>query len=211
MYKIKHAKIEGIWGWKTVETDFFDDVSIFIGANGTGKTTFINILVSILRVDVQAMEDLWFESATIIFENYEGSKKSQRKMTVTRITDNFGDEAIHYKISRQAFIIPSLAGRALKSVYSQRRILPKIESVRELIQGIVSFSSLSVSRAGINDIDDYDLDEKIKNIKNTSIDNTLQDLMNRLKVYQLKKAETLKEIAREFQEEVFISVLYNPK
>lgn len=211
MYKIKHAKIEGVWGWKTVETGFFDDVSIFIGANGTGKTTFINILVSILRVDVQALEDLWFENATIIFENNEGSKKSQRKLTVSRITDHFGDEALHYKISRQAFVIPSLAGRNLKSVYSQRRILPVIENVRELIQGIVSFSSLSVSRAGINDIDNYDLDEKIKNARNTSIDNTLQDLMNRLKVYQLKKAEILKEIAREFQEEVFISVLYNPE
>lgn len=211
MYKIRHAKIEGIWGWKTIETDFFDDVSIFIGANGTGKTTFINILVSILRVDVQAIEELWFENATIIFESYESSKKSQRKLTVSRIIDHFGEEALHYKISRQAFVIPSLGGRGIKSVYSQRRVLPVIESVRELIQAIVSFSSLSVSRAGINDIDNYDIDEKVKSTKSVSIDSTLLDLMNRLKIYQLKKAEILKEIAREFQEEVFISVLYDPK
>lgn len=98
MYKIRHAKIEGIWGWKTIETDFFSDVSIFIGANGTGKTTFINILVSILRVDVLALDELWFDRATLIFESIENGKKSSRKLTVTRISEPFETEALHYKI-----------------------------------------------------------------------------------------------------------------
>lgn len=211
MYKIKHAKIEGIWGWKTIETDFHNDVSIFIGANGTGKTTFINILVSILSVDVLSLENLWFENANIIFESNEEGKRSSRKLTVTRISDAFGDEALHYKISKQTFTIPSLSGKNIRSMYAQRRIFPVVESIKQLLQSIVSFSSLSVSRAGISDLDNYEQDEVIKNNKNISIDNTLQDLMSRLKVYQLKKAEDLKEIAREFQEEVFISVLYNPK
>lgn len=80
MYNIKHAKITGIWGWKTIETDFYDDVSIFIGANGTGKTTFINILIAILRVDLFALETSWFEEATITFETVlDGGRKKRER------------------------------------------------------------------------------------------------------------------------------------
>ncbi|MBM7015965.1 AAA family ATPase [Enterobacter cloacae] len=212
MYIIKHARIDGIWGWKNIETDFHEDVSIFIGANGSGKTTFINILVAILRVDVNALEELWFDSATLIFEDNTKKKKSQRTMTVTRIHDSIGDEALHFKISRQTFILPYLSGRHMRTVYAQRRIIPVMESIREQIQKIISFSSLSVSRAGISDIDEFNRNEDVKeSSRANSIDATLKELMSRLKVYQLKKAEALKEIAREFQEEVFISVLYNPE
>lgn len=213
MYNIKHAKITGIWGWKTIETDFYDDVSIFIGANGTGKTTFINILIAILRVDLFALETSWFEEATITFETVlDGGRKKKRTMSVIRDSSSTKgyDDVVKYKISRKPFEFPLLNGKNIKSIYAKRIIFPVVEELKSAIKDIISFSSLSVSRAGVTDIDDYDaLEFKNKNEVNTSIDNTLGMLVNKLKVFQLKKAEQLKEIAKEFQEEVFISVLYN--
>mgnify|MGYP001153942940 CR=1 FL=1 len=84
MYTLVNAKITGIWGWNNIETNFHEDVSIFIGANGTGKTTFINILVAILRVDVAALEELWFDSATLIFEGCFDGRKKRRTLRKVR-------------------------------------------------------------------------------------------------------------------------------
>ncbi|MGP1949702.1 hypothetical protein [Citrobacter freundii] len=99
MYTLVNAKITGVWGWNNIETNFYEDVSIFIGANGTGKTTFINILVAILRVDVAALEELWFDSATLIFEGYFDGKKKRRTLTITRQSENKNsDESVSYKI-----------------------------------------------------------------------------------------------------------------
>lgn len=211
MYKIVHAKITGVWGWNNIETDFYDDVSVFIGSNGTGKTTFINILVAILRVDVTALEDLWFDSATLIFEGYMDGRKKRRTLTVSRISGGkYNDESVSYKISRVSYELPFLNGKNMRSIHAQRRVLPAIETIKAKLQDIISFSSLSVSRAGISDIDDLEyLDVRKDANQINSIDSILSDLLIKLKVYQLKKAQESKEIAREFQEEVLISVLYD--
>ncbi|MFP1832017.1 AAA family ATPase [Lonsdalea quercina] len=211
MYKIKHVKISGIWGWKTIETDFYEDVSIFIGSNGTGKTTFINILISVLRVDIPALEEIRFDSAEITFEKKVNSSCLKRTFVVTRECNEFG-EVIRYKLSRTVYRIPSMDGRLLRSAYVQRRIVPIVEEVRSEIENIIKFSSLSVSRAGLIDLDESNTLENLRETKPISpVDKTLRGLMERLRAYQLNRAEISKEIAREFQEEVFISVLYNKK
>ncbi|ASL84782.1 MULTISPECIES: AAA family ATPase [Serratia] len=211
MYKIVHAKITGVWGWNNIKTDFYNDVSVFIGSNGTGKTTFINILVAILRVDVAALEDLWFDNATLIFEGYFDGKKKRRTLTVSRQNSRkYNDESVSYKISRAVYELPFLNGRHIRSLHVQRKVLPAIESIKTKLQEIISFSSLSVSRAGISDIDELEYLDVRKDINQVnSIDSILSDLLTKLKVYQLKKAQESKEIAREFQEEVLISVLYD--
>jgi predicted ATP-dependent endonuclease of OLD family len=49
---IKDVEVKGFW-WRTTATaKFHDDVTIFIGLNGTGKTTFINLISSVLTVDL---------------------------------------------------------------------------------------------------------------------------------------------------------------
>ncbi|MFV0845091.1 AAA family ATPase [Klebsiella quasipneumoniae] len=211
MYTIANAKITGIWGWNNIETSFYEDVSVFIGANGTGKTTFINILIAILRVDVSALEELWFDKATLIFEGYFDGKKKRRTLTVTRQSGSrYNDESVSYKISRVVYDLPFLNGRSVRSIHVQRKILPAIELIKGKLQEIISFSSLSVSRAGISDIDDLEYLDSRKDLNQiNSIDSILTNLLNKLKVYQLKKAQESKEIAREFQEEVLISVLYD--
>lgn len=211
MYKISHAKITGVWGWNNIETDFHDDVSVFIGSNGTGKTTFINILVAILRVDVAALEELWFDSATLVFEGNIDGKKKRRTLTISRQSGNkYNDESVSYKISRVVYELPFLNGRHVRSIHVQRKVLPAIETIKGKLQEIISFSSLSVSRAGLSDIDELEYLDSRKEINQVnSIDSILSDLLTKLKVYQLKKAQESKEIAREFQEEVLISVLYD--
>ncbi|MBD2565995.1 MULTISPECIES: AAA family ATPase [Nostoc] len=49
---IKDVEIKGFWGRSKASASFFEDVTIFIGLNGTGKTTFISLISSVLNVDI---------------------------------------------------------------------------------------------------------------------------------------------------------------
>lgn len=49
MLKIERVVIHGFWGNRTFDMHFDSDVNIFSGINGSGKTTILDILYSILK------------------------------------------------------------------------------------------------------------------------------------------------------------------
>ena len=42
--RIKKVTIEKLWGVKNISTELYDDVNIFIGVNGSNKTTFLSLI-----------------------------------------------------------------------------------------------------------------------------------------------------------------------
>ena len=75
MYTLTNVTIEGFWGKYTINTDLKDNVNIFIGKNGTGKTTFINLLESVISVNVEKLYNHQFESITLQLVNKKSTKK----------------------------------------------------------------------------------------------------------------------------------------
>ena len=65
MFKLVSIVITGFWQTKTAEATFRDDVNIIIGKNGTGKTTFMNIVHAVLSVDGEALFDNPFKNVTL--------------------------------------------------------------------------------------------------------------------------------------------------
>lgn len=65
MYTIKHIEIEGFWGKQKLEVELQPDVNIFIGPNGTGKTTLINALQACMTLDLQLLNSLSFQTVKI--------------------------------------------------------------------------------------------------------------------------------------------------
>ncbi len=53
--------VEGFWGDKTITLDFHDDTNFLIGVNGSGKTTFINLIAAALTCDVITLMDTDFK------------------------------------------------------------------------------------------------------------------------------------------------------
>ena len=84
MFKLKDVTITGFWGQHSINTDFHEDVNIFIGRNGTGKTTFINLLQAVLSVDLELLHSLQFDKIII---NLKNGKKS-RKVEVEKLAEN---------------------------------------------------------------------------------------------------------------------------
>lgn len=218
MFKIEQVEIKGIWGWKNIKTSFFDDVTLFIGLNGSGKTTFINILISVLNVDVASMSELWFDSMRVKLSSVNSRSKKKQVKTIevirgtnrTSTSDTPITEVVTYRISRKEYKIP-LFDQTREAGFIGRKYFPVIREVKEILNSIVSISSLSVSRAGISDLDDsHEWDNSRKRNVN-AIDQTLERKLEYLRSYQLNLSERAKEIAREFQDRVMISMLYNEK
>ncbi|QUW64376.1 AAA family ATPase [Pseudomonas synxantha] len=69
MYKIAEVSIDGFWQDFTASTTFGSDVNIIIGKNGTGKTTFMNVLSAVLNVDPVALEENEFTQVVIKLRN----------------------------------------------------------------------------------------------------------------------------------------------
>lgn len=67
MSSIKRFIIKGLFGYKNVELNFEDIVQIYIGENGLGKTTILNVLYYVLSCEFKKLSKICFSSIEIHF------------------------------------------------------------------------------------------------------------------------------------------------
>lgn len=60
-YIIHSVEIKGLWGKYNIKTNFDKDVNIFIGINGSYKTTFIKLIYNLLMLDFIKLIEVEFE------------------------------------------------------------------------------------------------------------------------------------------------------
>lgn len=207
MLKIKDITIQGFWGSHMVKTDFKEDVNIFIGRNGTGKTTFINLLQAVLNIDLELLYNIQFSSITINLKN----KTLRRKIEVTKIENDFMYNHIEFKIGQKKYKFPIILNRDIKFLNrSNGRITPsllrEIKAVKEEILSLINVSYLSVSREKV--IKDEYKERRREDIYN-AIDNRLEELIGELQAYQLQLETELSKHSKKFQENVLKTMLFN--
>ena len=206
MHKIQKVIINGFWGEYTISTNFNLDVTIFIGRNGTGKTTFINLLQAVLTVDLEMLYNLQFDTIELILQN--GNKT--KKILVSKLAKDFEYSTLEYKISTSKYELPILSERDLQySRHKTGRLHPKfyraIEEIKEKLANLINISYLSVHRENFLKIENYrDRDASVN-----SIDLKLQELMRELTSYQLQLETELGSLSKLFQVHVLKSLLFN--
>lgn len=77
-YFIKSFKIKKLWGYQDIDLTFNSNVNVLIGPNGSGKTTILNLLYSILTADIPKLLDVNFEQAEIKLKKF----KSRSVLTI---------------------------------------------------------------------------------------------------------------------------------
>ncbi len=207
MFKIDNVLIEGFWGQHKVETDFNNDVNIFIGRNGTGKSTLINLLQAVISVDLELLFGLQFEK--IIVQLKDG--KRRRKIEVTKIANDLQYKELQYQIGSKKFKLPVIPERELKYVTKRSgRIHPKfyrdVQEIKLILNKLVNVSYLSVNRDNIVREDFRDI--RREDIFN-AIDSRLEELIGELTSYQLQLETDLSRLSKKFQEDVLKSNLFN--
>ncbi|MCT3899503.1 AAA family ATPase [Elizabethkingia anophelis] len=206
MLKIKDIEIRGFWGNHIIRTNFHDDVNIFIGRNGTGKTTFINLLQAILTVDLELLFNIQFSEVIINLK-----KKNRRKIEIKKIEENFKNHLIEYKIGKKKYQLPILPNRDIRYIarsngrYSSQ-LFREITNIKEELESIINVSYLSVSREKVIK-DEYR--ERRKDDLYNAIDNRLEVLIGDFQAYQLQLETELSKHSKDFQENVLKTMLYN--
>ena len=68
---IESFKIKKLWGYQDIDLTFNSNVNVLIGPNGSGKTTILNLLHSILTTDILKLLDVNFEQAEIKLKKFD--------------------------------------------------------------------------------------------------------------------------------------------
>lgn len=209
MYKLYEVIIEGFWGQHQVKTKFHEDINIFIGKNGTGKTTFMNLLQAVLSVDLDSISNLQFES--IIIRIKKG--RSIRKIQVIKNPDELLEfKSVTFQLGTSKYEFPILSKDLHYDRYRSGRLHPRLhrelDELRNILSELIGLSFLSVYREEMMDIDEYRAlrREPMPN----SVDVKLLKLMNNFTTYQLQLETEISSLSTKFQKDVLKSMLFNP-
>ena len=202
MNKIKNVTIEKLWGIKTISTDFYENVNIFIGSNGSSKTTFLQLIEAALLLDINILSEITFEKMIIIFYGDEENTIIVEKKVL-------GDNPLLiYSFSdATAFELPCSEYILQRSYRMHIKHRESYELLKNKLDDLVNISWLSVNRDNTN-FQDFDRRDAIDRIKNM-IDLKLVELTKGLMFYQLQLESETNKLANKFKEDTLSLMLYN--
>jgi len=208
--RIDKVNIYEFWGDRTVTINFFPDVNFFIGVNGSGKTTAINIIAAALTADFSTLDRLPFKKINIELSEVGGRKKPYIEVEkldnedtpftsiIYRIKEKSSEKFKEYsldELEEEAFIRKRISPRQFRSFMRQRinrGILAKLEAI-----ATVSWLSIHRSSKSIAEETSYE----------STVDLKLEELSSDLgKYFSVLSAKVSDEIA-EFQRNIISSLL----
>ncbi|TVP13133.1 AAA family ATPase [Shewanella sp. MSW] len=204
MFKVTEVKINNFWYRADAYCTFNKDVNIIIGKNGTGKTTFMNILHSALNVDLDALIENDFDQIEIKL-NHNNKQKTIKVKKESNKNSQFA--FIDYFISNKKYSLRTIITNDIRiGLHYKKRAMEVSSELRKIISSFVSLASLSVYRLrGGDEIEVFDKKEK-KLI--SPVDFRLSQLTSELTQYQLELGLEARNISISLQKDVLASILY---
>src|SRR5690606_12236761 len=133
-----------------------NEVNIIIGKNGTGKTTFMNILQAVLVVDMDGIINNDFKNVEITLIS-KGKKSTVKARKIE--TSNSPIPTVEYQISNKKYYIKLIATDERRtSLTFRRHMQEQISDVKAALSELVSVSSLSVYR--LRNDDEYEVRDR---------------------------------------------------
>lgn len=228
-YNIEYFEITKLWGHRDIDLTFHEDVNILIGPNASGKTTTLNLLHSILSVDLESLLNVDFEQAKIGIRKFEG----EDDLGPSAITVEKNNRFLKLELTGErnfSFELDTISGRPTyrdETGRSARRLVYRDETdvnarrtpSRYLARGrtvpkefydkltnLVPLVWLPVSRRLT--VPEYG-EERSRTNSPESVDLRLYKLLEELSRYHSILNARLSERYREFERQVLSAILYS--
>lgn len=208
-YFIESFKIDKLWGYRDIDLTFNKDVNILIGPNGSGKTTILNLLHSILTADLRSISNVNFEQAKIRLRSFKGSSVRTIKVDV-----EYG--LLKFKVgqeTRSVFIGPLSDRRPirpdLRHVHEGNSIIRRMlsEELDGELTAVVPLVWLPISRRLPVTEEEEERYAREKPLE--SVDVRLEELLEGLSHYYSRLNTRLSERYKEFEHQVLSVILYS--
>lgn len=218
MHHIQGVNVEGFWDTHDFAFDLDSHVTFFIGQNGTGKTTLINLMAAALTADFQTLDRLTFRKITITLAP-SGKQKAPPQIILTKTprkerrfelveyrirTGKTGSKEIKFALDEaeeELFIRRSyLEHRYLQKIYRN-----KSTGLIAMLAELVSVNWLSVNR---NPLAEHKQSERSFE---STVDQKLDSLSNDLVRYFSTLSKQKDDEIRTFQESMIISLVDTQK
>ncbi|WP_130831115.1 AAA family ATPase [[Erwinia] mediterraneensis] len=203
MFRLHSVAITGFWGRLNATCSFYNDVNIIIGRNGTGKTTFMNILHAVLSVELDSINENNFDTVEVKLK--DGAKTKTIK--VVRLIDSLRPyPTFEYQISRKKYTVRAIDERRVPFSV-RRRHQEELDGLKTELNRLVALSSLSVYR--LRSGEDLEIRDNYGSKLINPVDFRLTQLLQNLTKYQLFLSQKAREVATNLQKEVLASILYS--
>ena len=223
-YFIESFKIEKLWGYRPINLTFHRKMNILIGTNGSGKTTVLNLLHSILKADLRNLLDVNFDLIEVKLRNFKG--KSACTVTVKRegadglpeisldndILSLKTDAVSERRLSPERYLFPE-RGSYARSTFIQTAaggdvdIIIKAEKFYDKLTALVPIVWLPVSRRLPIPQDEEEQYTRRETLE--SVDLRLKELLAGLSRYRSELNAQLSKRYRDFENQVLSVMLYS--
>lgn len=203
--RIKSVSIKKLWGVKNISTEFNEHVNIFIGTNGSSKTTFLNLIEAALLCDINTLANIEFESIEIELLSEQPTSlrlcKAHNKDDDTQVIKYTFNDVIYEILCNEMML------RSYRSSYSRHK--ESYQAIKSELSKLINISWLSINRDNTASFEyDRGSREYVERIKNM-VDIKLHDLLKKLILYQLQLESEANKSANKFKEDSLSLMLYN--
>ncbi|MDE0682651.1 MAG: AAA family ATPase [Candidatus Poribacteria bacterium] len=208
-YFIESLKIKNLWGYRDIARTFHKDVNILIGPNGSGKTTILNLLHSILSGDLRSISNVNFEQVKIRLRSFKG--RSIRTIRVD-IADGFLKLKVgqkEHKIHTDILSDRRSIQRPLFYLHERSNVVRNMlsEEIDGELTALVPLVWLPVSRR--LPVTEYEEERHTRTEPLESVDLRLEKLLDALSRYHSGLNALLSKRYKDFEREVLSVILYS--
>lgn len=212
MYLISKVLVEGFWDTHNFVVPIDSEVTFFIGQNGTGKTTFINLLAAALTADFRTLDRIPFKRLEISLK----PKTKNEKPTI--IIEKSAKKGRPFEIVNYNIIPGGVNAKEFKfslDEAEEQMMLRRIrhdpryfENYHRFQSGLLPVLSdlVKVNWLSIHRISHQDRARDERTFEST-IDQKLEGLSNDLVRYFSTLSKQKDDEIREFQEYIFVSLI----
>ena len=215
---IESFKINKLWGYRDIDLTFNNDVNVLIGPNGSGKTTILTLLNSILSLDISRILNVNFEYAEIHLRAFRDSP------VLRTVKVHAANRVLRLQLDEKEVIIDTVSITGLEFTEHRRQLgkgntLPErpprrfvrrtivSEEFYDELTNLIPLVWLPVSRR--LPLTEYEEERHTRTGLLESVDLRLQELLEDLSRYHSILNAQLSERYKKFERQVLSVILYS--